>query len=112
MRNWNSNIFSEPQNSGSFLQLEGEQMITDLRLKYDSLQYYENWNSNIFFGIGRFTVPMRNWNTPGGKPLATYFLVFLQYLWGIETPRGKLRPRSKFRVFTVPMRNWNWDKKG
>ena len=76
-----------------------------------------------------FTVPMRNWNKvsaleSGCFPICFYstyeelkhetesgknakLLVFLQYLWGIETGVAEVVSAFAKLVFTVPMRNWN-----
>ena len=54
-----------------------------------------------------FTVPMRNWNTRGCPRNCPFCIVFLQYLWGIETDWKTCRNAEYNEVFTVPMRNWN-----
>jgi len=77
-----------------------------------------------------FIVPMRNWNNIIHSPFNFLILVFLSYLWGIETTgcvrRGLkytaflsylwgietylsfLSSPCKVLVFIVPMRNWNF----
>ena len=93
-----------------------------------------NWNIK-FNGLNRvyipvFTVPMRNWNAcrllgPWAynrgfystyeelklwyhRSLAAGEWMFLQYLWGIETPAIVYSLDDIENVFTVPMRNWNF----
>ena len=93
-----------------------------------------NWNTSVVTPIRRlyqsvFTVPMRNWNKVKGiiynyaiygfystyeelklarlKSFATFWTVFLQYLWGIETWTPSKSSTLATSVFTVPMRNWN-----
>ena len=45
--------------------------------------------------------------TEGKKALYDYLNEFLQYLWGIETLSYYLFQYGLLWVFTVPMRNWN-----
>ena len=45
--------------------------------------------------------------TPGSSSICSKPSGFLQYLWGIETEIVSEFNDGIFKVFTVPMRNWN-----
>ena len=54
-----------------------------------------------------FIVPMRNWNMLYLIYNAINQILFLSYLWGIETIEKAVAKYKVCKVFIVPMRNWN-----
>ena len=136
MRNWNLQYGASEQSPfhrfyRTYEELKHQQFV----LQWIALQCFYRTYEELKLGSRDwpslsktvFIVPMRNWNSCVMESMTTV-LLFLSYLWGIETQSQLLLSRRDQRfyrtyeelkhiltiakkpwlnVFIVPMRNWN-----
>ena len=95
MRNWNTHV------SGLMLCL----LLLAFYITYEELKHcLSKVYYHLFF---LFILPMRNWNQFSYLEYIIGVLVFLYYLWGIETRSYNPFLSPQLLLFILPMRNWN-----
>ena len=69
---------------------------------------WNNNSSNLLIGPSRVCrIPMRDWNLFLLLQSQRIFVLFVEYLWGIETKKFENNLKLYIFVCRIPMRDWN-----